>query len=106
MSACIQRTRSVFYVMLSVMMPVHGTIKRHAMAVTMHARVTSGILEPSEPLDLEEDGVLTMISVQLPAAEKAGGLERSARFMLWQIAQGDVEEKEADVSVIDKAVAW
>ena len=48
------------------------------MGGTIRARFTHGVLEPLERIELEEGEVLTITIIRLPAAGKAGGLERSA----------------------------
>ncbi len=48
------------------------------MAGTIRARFTQGVIEPLERIELREGEVLTITIIRVPAAEKAGGLERSA----------------------------
>jgi predicted DNA-binding antitoxin AbrB/MazE fold protein len=52
--------------------------RRNPMAGTIRARFANGVLEPLERLDVPEGEVLTITIIRLPAAEKPGGLERSA----------------------------
>ncbi len=48
------------------------------MGGTIRARFTRGVLEPLDRVELKEGEVLTITIIRLPAAERAGGLERSA----------------------------
>jgi predicted DNA-binding antitoxin AbrB/MazE fold protein len=48
------------------------------MAGTIRARFANGVLEPLECLDVPDGEVLTITIIRLPAADKVGGLERSA----------------------------
>lgn len=48
------------------------------MTGTIRARFANGVLEPLDRLDVPEGEVLTITIIRLAAAEKPGGLERSA----------------------------
>jgi predicted DNA-binding antitoxin AbrB/MazE fold protein len=52
--------------------------RRDIMAGTIRAHFANGVLEPLERLDMPEGEVLTITIIRLPAAQKPGGLERSA----------------------------
>jgi predicted DNA-binding antitoxin AbrB/MazE fold protein len=56
----------------------HNKNRRETMAGTIRARFANGVLEPLERLDVPDGEVLTITIIRLPAAEKPGGLERSA----------------------------
>lgn len=48
------------------------------MGKTIRARFSNSVLEPLEQIEANEGEVLTVTILRLPAAERAGGLERSA----------------------------
>lgn len=48
------------------------------MGKPIRARFSNSVLEPLEQIEANEGEVLTVTILRLPAAERAGGLERSA----------------------------